>query len=170
MTREAFIKELTTAIPPPPQYFFHDVSYNKGKTDPVNDILKKALNFEANPNFEELERQGVIVLDTRSPTDFGAGYIHGAICVPLTMNFAIWAGTLFPPGSKFFIISDAGKERESVMRLMRIGYDHCVGILDGGMDAYRASGKPVETMKSIAFTEVTADLPIFDVRNPGEFL
>ena len=84
------------------------------------------------------------------------------------MNYAIWAGTLFPPGSKFFIIADAGKEKESVIRLARIGYDHCVGILDGGMDTYRASGKTVETIKSVAAVDLKDDLPIYDVRNPGE--
>jgi hypothetical protein len=56
MTKDAFIKELTTGIPPPPQYFFHDVSQNKSKIDPVDDVLKNALHFDASPNFQELMR------------------------------------------------------------------------------------------------------------------
>ena len=110
-----------------------------------------------------------MVLDTRSPKEFEAGFIPGSISLPLTMNFAVWAGTLFTPGTKFFIVAEAGKERESVIRLARIGYDHCVGILDGSLDAYRASGKPVETMNHIAATEISPAMKVFDVRNPSEF-
>jgi hypothetical protein len=39
MTRDAFIKELTTGIQAPPQYFFHDVSCNKSKIEPVDDVI-----------------------------------------------------------------------------------------------------------------------------------
>ena len=65
------------------------------------------------------------------------------------MNYAVWAGTLFPSDTKFFIVSEAGQERESVLRLARIGYDNIVGVLDGGLDAYRASGHPVEQLNHI---------------------
>lgn len=146
MSKAAFIKELTTGIPAPPQYFFHDVTQNKSKIEPVENVLNNALHFDANPNFQEMMRTGVIVLDTRAPLEFDKGFVPGSVNLSLTMNYAIWAGTLFPPGSKFFIISEAGKEKESVLRLARIGYDHCVGVLDGGMDAYRALGKPLDTI------------------------
>ena len=170
MTREAFIKELTTGITPPPQYFFHDVAQNKNKITPVDVVLKKSLKFLASPNFEEFERNGVVILDTRSPKEFECGFIHGAISLPLTMNFAVWGGTLFIPTTKFFIISEAGKEKESVIRLARIGYDNCIGALDGGMDAYRASGLPLETINHVAAAELIPTMMIFDVRNPSELL
>jgi rhodanese-related sulfurtransferase len=108
------------------------------------------------------------VLDTRGAEEFDKGFVPGSINLSLTMNYAIWAGTLFPPGSKFFIIAEAGKEKEAVLRLARIGYDHCVGVLDGGIDAYKASGKPMSSTKTIAAADVRSDLTIYDVRNPGE--
>lgn len=170
MTRDAFIKELTTGITPPPQYFFHDVAQNKNKITPVDEVLKNSLKFVARPNFEELARDGVVVLDTRSPKEFECGFIHGAISLPLTMNYAVWGGTLFLPSTKFFIISEAGKEKESVVRLARIGYDNCVGALDGGIDAYRASGQPIETINHVAAAELRPTMMVFDVRNPSELL
>lgn len=59
---------------------------------------------------EELDKEGIILLDTRAPKDFEAGHIPGAISLPLTVNYAIWAGTLFPPKTRFFITSENGKE------------------------------------------------------------
>jgi hydroxyacylglutathione hydrolase len=56
MTKDAFIKELTTGIQAPPQYFFHDVAMNKGKVEPVDDVLKKGLVYVADPDFDDLAR------------------------------------------------------------------------------------------------------------------
>ncbi len=84
------------------------------------------------------------------------------------MNFAIWAGTMFPPSTKFLLITGIGKEHESVIRLARIGYDSIVGVLKGGVESYKASGKPVQTINSIGPTELTPDMIVYDVRNPPE--
>lgn len=86
------------------------------------------------------------------------------------MKFAVWGGTLLIATTKYFIISEAGKEMESVIRLVRIGYDKCVGALEGAIDAYRASGMPLETMNHVAAAELIPTMMIFDVRNPSELL
>jgi len=108
------------------------------------------------------------MLDTRTAKEFESGYIPGSICLPLSINYAIWAGTLFKPSSKFFIISSEGKEKESVIRLARIGYDNILGVLKGGVDAYKAQGNTLETLKNINAADVTPDFSIYDVRNPSE--
>ena len=86
------------------------------------------------------------------------------------MKFAVWGGTLLIATTKYFIISEAGKEMESVIRLVWIGYDKCVGALEGAIDAYRASGMPLETMNHVAAAELIPTMMIFDVRNPSELL
>lgn len=111
---------------------------------------------------------GALLIDTRAPKEFEQGCIPGSINLPLTMNYAMWVGTLFPPSTKFFIIADKGKEGESIIRLSRIGYDQIVGVLDGGIEGYKASGKPLETVKHIAPADLTPDMMIFDVRNTPE--
>lgn len=90
------------------------------------------------PSPGEIAEQSIVMLDTRTAKEFESGYIPGSICLPLSINYAIWAGTLFKPSSKFFIISSEGKEKESVIRLARIGYDNIIGVLKGGVDAYKA--------------------------------
>ncbi len=130
--------------------------------------MKKSLVHDPSPNFEELIKQGIVCLDSRTPKDFENGFIPGTLSLPLSMNFAIWAGTLFLPDTKFFIIAEPGKEKETIIRLARIGYDQIVGVLDGGFESYRASGKKIEKLNKISAASLTHDHPIIDVRNPGE--
>jgi rhodanese-related sulfurtransferase len=59
--------------------------------------LKKGLNFRPISSSDEMNKLGIVILDTRSPKEFEAGFIPGSINLPLTMNYAIWAGTLFTP-------------------------------------------------------------------------
>ena len=106
MTRDAFIKELTSDLPAPPQYFFHDAVQNKAILEGAEDILKHSLVYKPLPSIQELDRDGVILLDTRPTADFSKGFIKGAISLPLTMNFAPWVGTLFTPATKFFVAAE----------------------------------------------------------------
>lgn len=40
MTKEQFVAIATANIPPPPQYFFHDVALNKSQAPSMEDVLK----------------------------------------------------------------------------------------------------------------------------------
>jgi len=55
MTKEAFIADLTNNIPPPPQYFFHDVKQNKSKITAVEDVVKNSFHLKELPSKEEIE-------------------------------------------------------------------------------------------------------------------
>ena len=138
MSKKDFVEMATQDLPTPPQYFGHDVSMNKGKAQAVDDVIQRGLILKDLPSPGEIAEQSIVMLDTRTAKEFESGYIPGSICLPLSINYAIWAGTLFKPSSKFFIISSEGKEKESVIRLARIGYDNIIGVLKGGVDAYKA--------------------------------
>lgn len=78
-------------------------------------------------------------------------------------------GTLLPPHTKFIIVAQKGKEGESIIRLTRIGFDNIIGVLDGGFDVYKAAGLPLDKLTHILPEELTPEMTIIDVRNPGEF-
>jgi hydroxyacylglutathione hydrolase len=126
------------------------------------------LKYKPLPTPEELKKMNAVLIDTRDPKVFEQGYIPGSINLPLSMNYAMWIGTLFDANTQFFIIADKHKEGESIVRLSRIGYDKVIGVLKGGIEDYMSSGKPLETIKHVAPTDLTPDMTIFDVRNPGE--
>lgn len=108
------------------------------------------------------------MIDTRSGAEFAKGFVKGAINLPLSMNFAPWIGTLFPPTTRFFVATEKGKELEAVVRLARIGYDKIEGVLEGGVESLSQSSKSLEQAKSIPPTNLTSDMIIYDIRNPGE--
>jgi rhodanese-related sulfurtransferase len=62
-----------------------------------------------------------------------------------------------------------------VTRLARVGYDYCLGYLDGGIEAWEKAGMEVDRIESISPEELAARLaatpgaPVFDVRKKSEY-
>jgi len=60
------------------------------------------------------------------------------------------------------------------MRLARVGYDHTLGYLAGGIAAWEQAGKPVDHIQSISATDFEKDhwdlgFSVLDIRRPGEY-
>jgi hydroxyacylglutathione hydrolase len=178
MTREEFIKEVTDGLMPPPQYFAKNAKLNKtgyGSIDEVLDRGAVALSPEA---FEEIvENEGALMIDTRSIEDFKAGFIPNAIFIGLDGDFAPWVGALIVDLQQpIVLVVDEGRGEEAVTRLARVGYDHTLGYLEGGMDAWKAAGKEVDHIETVTADELSQRISagegthILDVRKPTEYL
>ncbi|NVK85327.1 MAG: MBL fold metallo-hydrolase [Cytophagia bacterium] len=178
MSKEEFIKEVTDGLLPPPQYFAQNVAMNKSAdTSGVDKILetgKVALDvdtFEAMANHE-----GALVLDTRHQQEFAKGFIPNSIFIGIDGSFAPWVGALIPDLQQPIVfLADEGREEEVVTRLSRVGYDNTLGYLSGGIEAWRAAGKEVDSVTSVSaevlkqrLEEGTAN--VLDVRKPGEYI
>lgn len=170
MPRKEFIEKVTDGILPPPQYFFEDARINKTGYEPIEDVIRMGTIPRSPGEFKNLAGEGVQTLDTRSADDFEKGFVPGSINIGLNGQFAIWVGTLIDIGKKLLLITEPGKEKETVLRLARVGYENVIGYLDGGINAY--PGK-LETIRSISADEVKLEMEkgvsILDVRKPGEW-
>jgi hydroxyacylglutathione hydrolase len=177
MTKEEFVKEVTEGLLPPPGYFPMNVKMNKEGYANIEDVLtqgQQALSPEA---FEAaVNETGALVLDTRNPETFAAGFIPNAINIGIDGNFAPWVGALIPDVQQpILFIADEGREEEVVTRLARVGYDNTLGYLQGGFETWKAAGMEVDSIKSISATEFAADyakdnsIKVVDVRKPGEY-
>jgi rhodanese-related sulfurtransferase len=80
-----------------------------------------------------LQSVGAQILDTRDPGEFAAAHLGGSINIGLGGQFATWAGTVLNRENPIVLIAAPGHEHESAMRLGRIGFDHVVGYLSGGI-------------------------------------
>ena len=171
ISKEDFVKELTTGILPPPQYFSKAAAQNKSGYKSIDEVFEsslKALSAKA------VSESDALVLDTRHQNDFRDGHIKGAWYVGLHGQFAPWVGALIEDlHQPIIIVADEGKEREAIMRLARVGYDNVVGYLAGGMDSWIAAGTSVEKLDSIAPDEFAKNGAgqdaILDVRKPTEY-
>ena len=176
MSKAEFIKEVTTGILPPPQYFAKNAMMNKTGVASMDDILVKGSvalevdTFEAMANHE-----GALVLDTRHQRDFVQGFIPNSIFIGIDGSFAPWVGALITDlHQPIVFLAPEGREEEVVTRLSRVGYDNTLGFLKGGIEAWKAAGKELDVMKSISADQLKADmeyeaLDLLDVRKPGEF-
>jgi rhodanese-related sulfurtransferase len=77
---------------------------------------------------------------------------------------------------EILIVADEGREKEVVTRLARVGYDFCIGYLDGGFDKWEKAGLEIDRIESITanqLSDIVATNPgvkIFDVRKESEYL
>lgn len=177
LSREAFIKELTTGLTPSPAYFPNNAVMNRKEFLGFDKVLEKNLKPLSVEEFETLANESdVLILDTRHQNDFVKGFVPNAYFIGIQGDFAPWVGTVIEDiNQKIIFISEPGKEEEVITRLSRIGYDNVLGYLNGGYDTWKNAGKPVEAIESIDLNEfenqykVNPEINILDVRRAGEF-
>ena len=177
MTKEEFIKEVTEGILPPPQYFAKNAMINKTGYTNIEEVLSQGNNAYTPEEFESIiNEEGALALDTRDANAFAKAHIPNSIFIGLNGSFATWVGTLITDiHQPILLITDENKEEEAVTRLARVGYDHTLGYLKGGFEAWEKAGKEVSNVASISAIDLEKkinsgdSLNVLDVRKPGEY-
>lgn len=175
MTKEEFIKEVTTGLKTPPQYFPKNAGMNKSVNTSIDEILKNGTKALSAREFKVLsEEKDIIIIDTRSKRSFAKEFIPGSWYFGLDGSFASWIGTLITDlNQKIIFIAPRGREEEVVTRLARVGYDNSVGFLKGGLRSWKAAGFKTAKFGSISaveYAEKKGKKNLIDVRKESEFL
>ncbi|MFC4142402.1 rhodanese-like domain-containing protein [Pedobacter mendelii] len=175
-TKEQFITEVTDGILSPPQYFAKNAAINKGGIESIDEVYEKGLIALTPQEFEHLANQtGAVMLDTRDPQVFAKGFIPNSINIGLNGQFAPWVGALITDLKQpILLITDEGKEQETITRLTRVGYDSSIGYLNGGFQRWTDAGNEIDTIESISAEDFEKasnenDIIAIDVRKPGEY-
>jgi len=176
MTKEEFVKEVTDGLLPPPIYFPSNVKMNKEGYASIDEVLEQGTRALSPEEFEvAAEETGAVVLDVRHQNDYVLGHIPSSIFIGIDDNFAPWVGAVIGDvNQKILLVTPEGREEETVTRLARVGFDKVLGFLKGGIEAWKADGKEVDSVESIPATEAhdrlaQEKLPIVDVRKNSEF-
>ena len=116
------------------------------------------------------------MVNARGERIFNHEHVPGSFAVPFGYNFATWVGWLVPWGQSLVQLSAETSHHDAMVRqLIRIGFDRVNGYLDGGIDAWKTPGLPVETSDCIdldALKELsngTVAPMILDVRQRNEY-
>jgi hydroxyacylglutathione hydrolase len=175
-SKEEFIKQVTDGLNEPPQYFAVNARINKEGYESLDEVMQNGLKPLSLAAFKEMiSDDDTIILDTRASREFSEGYVPGSISIGLDGRFAEWAGSLLPFDRPFVLVTDPGKEKESVVRLARVGFAQMGGFLDGGFETWRTSGEPIDLIVNIDADEFAMDMPydpklkVVDVRRETEF-
>ncbi|HXT01763.1 MAG TPA: MBL fold metallo-hydrolase [Elusimicrobiota bacterium] len=131
-SREEFVRLVTADQVEAPAYFAHDADMNRRERATLDAARARALPAA---EAEAAARAGAQLLDVRDPADFAGAHWRGALNVGLDGKFATWAGSVLDRERPIVLIADAGREREAVTRLARVGFDRVTGALAGGMEA-----------------------------------
>ena len=176
MTLEEFKKEVLTGLVAPPSYFPLNVLMNIQGYDSISDVLKRGNHALSPDAFETAANEtGAVILDTRKPEKFAAGFIPNSINIAIDGSFAPWVGTMIPDiKQQLLIVTEIGREEEVVTRLARVGYDYCIGFIKGGFEAWKLANKEVDTIPQVSGDQLAEilkqkDIILLDVRKKSEY-
>ncbi|GAB4208883.1 MAG: MBL fold metallo-hydrolase [Bacteroidia bacterium] len=176
ISKEDFVKEATTGLLPPPQYFPKNAQLNKLGYESIDNVIEREYIPLGVSEFKEKMKSGALVLDTRSPEDFANAHIPGSINIGLDGGpFAVWVGALIEDlKTPLLIVTPEGREKETIIRLARVGYENCLGYLEGGINTWINAGEKITDIHQIDAAEFAKrykaeKINVIDVRKPTEY-
>ena len=175
MTKEEFIKEVTDGLLPPPAYFPLNVALNKEGYKSIDEVIKTGAKALSVNDFELVANEtDAVIIDVRHQFEFVKGFIPQSIFIGLGGTFAPWVGALIKDiHQPILLVVPDNMEKETITRLSRVGFDNVLGYLSGGFEAWKTSGKEIDTLPSVPANvleqQIDKDALVFDVRRPGEY-
>ena len=175
MTKEEFIKEVTDGLLPPPAYFPLNVALNKEGYKSIDEVIKTGAKAFSVNDFELVANEtDAVIIDVRHQFKFVKGFIPQSIFIGLGGTFAPWVGALIKDiHQPILLVVPDNMEKETITRLSRVGFDNVLGYLSGGFEAWKTSGKEIDTLPSVPANvleqQIDKDAFVFDVRRPGEY-
>ena len=145
--------------------------------DTLDSIMEKGQKAYDVTAFEVVANETrALILDTRAPEVFAKGFIPNSINIGVDGSFAMWVGELILDIKQEILIVAENNEKveEAIIRLSRVGYDHAIGYLDGGFDAWKNAGKEIDIVHRITAEQLEKHCNeekqvIIDVRKVSEF-
>lgn len=176
MTEDEFVGELLSGLATPPQYFPNNVLMNVLGYEDLDNVIDRANKPLSVDAFNALKAsENALVIDTRSAQTFSEGFAPGSLNIGLNGQFAAWVGELVCNIKQpILLITDEGKEHESMIRLSRVGYDNTIGYLQGGFESWKKAGLPIQKVERITPEEMEkrhlqGDIVLLDVRKVSEY-
>ena len=170
-SREEFISQLTSNLPTRPEYFAKDAEINRTGAPALSDL--PALKPVTPQQLQELLARGELALDVRPCDEFAAGHVPGSVNIALSGQFASWAATVLGLNAHLVLIAATPDQiDEARVRLARVGIEAVDGYLEGGVNAWKASGLPVATIKEMTVNELRSlqsRIQVLDVRRAPEW-
>jgi len=174
-SKAEFVKAVTEGLSAPPQYFPINAQINKQGYESLDNIISQGMTALSPEAVHEAMENDAILIDTRRADVFTSGFIPGSIFIGLEGRFAEWAGSLLPFDKDLIILTEKGKEKETIIRLARVGFSRVIGYVDGGYEAWARSKQPIDMIIDVEADELAMDfrfdenLVVLDVRKETEY-
>ena len=120
---------------------------------------------------------GAALVDLRPGREYDRGHIPGSFNVGMDGPFSAWVGWVVERDRPLVLIGGSDAElAEAHRQLLRIGFDNLVGALDGGLDAWTASGRDLSTFETAEVADLASwilsaePMTVIDARNEDEWV
>ena len=170
--KHTFMELVTEGQPPAPGYFIYNAMLNRQGRELLDETeIPMAMSYD---EVRAAMAAGAVLVDGRTPEEFGLGHLTGAVNIGLAGRYAEFAGSVIKPDIDIVLLTDPGQELEGKNRLARIGFDRVIGYLNEPyqvMFTNRDDVVAASRLTTNALGERIADVPelqMVDVRNPGE--
>ena len=171
MTQSEFINEVTFGLEKPPEYFPMNVKMNQYGYKDLDEVIQNSMKSLNHNEFDRIsKKENTIILDVRHQNDFVKGHVPGSVFIGLDGSFAPWVGSLIKNvHTKILIVSPENKERETIIRLSRVGFDNVVGFLKGGFKSWNNKINYIESINVNDIIQKNNKNLFVDVRTKNEF-
>jgi hydroxyacylglutathione hydrolase len=165
MSRDEFVRMLTTDITPAPPYFAKDAAINRSGARPLADVHAAHLTPSAAIAMIE---DGAVAIDVRDALYFGASHVPASLNIGLGGQFASWAGTLLSFDDRIVVIAeDEERANEALMRLARVGLENVTGWIAFGEWPFET--RALSQITPAQLSDERQEIRVLDVRGPGEY-
>ena len=175
-SKEAFVEAVLDGLLPPPAYFPMNVAMNKKGYESVDVVMSNGMRPLNVAAFEAAaENMDAVVLDTRGAGIFAQGFVPRSINIGIDGQFAPWVGSVIGDvKTPILLVTEAGREEETVTRLTRVGFDNMLGHLSGGFESWKNAEKEFDTVHRITAEQFAGEVKVgesqvVDVRKESEY-
>jgi hydroxyacylglutathione hydrolase len=177
MEVDAFARALLAGQPTIPRYFARMRPTNQAGPRLLGGVVPTIEPLSG----EELERalgRGAVVVDARATDAHAMARIPGSLSIPAGTSFGTWLGWLIDADRPVVLLVERPADLDDLSRqAIRIGYEAMAGYIDGGLAAWRRSGRSVAVGRGYDVDDLARDLAagadaapfVIDVRQASEF-
>jgi len=175
MSKQAFIDIVTTDQLEAPAYFSHVAFLNRREHPTLKQVLTQSYQLLTVDQVLHEKSAGAQILDVRPPKEFGMEHLCGSLNIGLSGKFEGWAGEILDREKPIIFICEPGQERETIIRLARVGLDQIKGFLNHGIHALASTPELTRHTNRMTATYLQehlmmADRPhLLDVRGTHEW-
>lgn len=172
MSKSEFAEIVLKDQLPAPKYFVKNAIINRKGYDSIDQVMERNVKQLSAEELKQELASGALVLDARNGDEFEKGFIRGSINVGIDGSFAVWVGTLIDISQRIVVVAPAGRERETILRLARVGFEQVAGYFPPVAEAWEKVGIETDHLQSITpeeFASSLAEREIIDVRRVDEY-
>ena len=177
MEVDAFARALLSGQPTFPRYFARMRPINQAGPRLLGGLVPEIPPLSGDDLDAALGR-GALVVDARASEAHALERIPGSLSIPADASFGTWLGWVVDADQPVvLLVSDRADLDDLARQALRIGFESMVGYIEGGLTAWRASGRTVQIGTAVDVDRLASEVSrggpdaplVIDVRQASEF-